>query len=379
MPFFGPSSRTGAADVGGRAESKSATEASPRIPARDTTLQTGDTGAAKMQRGETGVDIAAVPAATDAARSTLVGPTTQWSPSNLNVGIRIASPGDGGAVMQVNLAEIGGAGAPAAGPPPAGGPRVAAAVLPTGSLDDTPGGWLWQWDCVSLPDFTAISPGGSVIASIPRNWTWIWNCGDNPGQYQGGTPVQYRPSNVNVSIRVASPGNDGPVVQSNVGVAVAANGRSLFLHASTAVATVPWTAAGAVSPLASPLPDLPPLPLPDAAVLFSTAAPATQPIGEDVLIAGAGPELPAAIEAWLEVPLALPVTFGASRAALPSMLSPGRRRGSRWWGRSGATASRPGLALARAKGALAGHASLSGEEPVRPRAHPLEVRLGARP
>jgi hypothetical protein len=62
------------------------------------------------------------------------------------------------------------------------------------------------------------------------NWNWNWNCGGNTNangnggsqsssQYQPVTS-QYQPINVNISIRIASPGNDGPVVQTNLALAM---------------------------------------------------------------------------------------------------------------------------------------------------------------
>ena len=67
-----------------------------------------------------------------------------------------------------------------------------------------------------------------------QNWTWNWDwdCGDpdpiptntagqNTSQYQPGV-TQYRPININISIRINSPGNDGPVSQTNVAVLVTA-------------------------------------------------------------------------------------------------------------------------------------------------------------
>jgi hypothetical protein len=62
------------------------------------------------------------------------------------------------------------------------------------------------------------------------NWNWNWNCGSNTNgngnsgsqsssQYQPVTS-QYQPINVNISIRIASPGNDGPVVQTNLALAM---------------------------------------------------------------------------------------------------------------------------------------------------------------
>jgi hypothetical protein len=62
------------------------------------------------------------------------------------------------------------------------------------------------------------------------NWNWNWNCGTNTnGNASGGSqsssqyqPVtsQYQPINVNISIRIASPGNDGPVTQTNLAIAM---------------------------------------------------------------------------------------------------------------------------------------------------------------
>ena len=61
-------------------------------------------------------------------------------------------------------------------------------------------------------------------------WNWNWNCDsqDLPppnsdeqkgGQYQPAV-TQYRPININISIRINSPGNNGAVQQTNVAVAL---------------------------------------------------------------------------------------------------------------------------------------------------------------
>jgi hypothetical protein len=163
----------------------------------------------------------------------------QASPANVNVSVRIGSSGDNGPVTQVNLAA-------ALAPSPSAAPTGAAersassgaganpvqdgagaqpVVSPGGSTAISPasagaGAWTWQWDCMSAPTFDGVSPAGSDSGSIPSNWTWIWNCGGNTDQYQSATVGQYHPINVNVSIRVGSPGNDGAVKQSNVAVGV---------------------------------------------------------------------------------------------------------------------------------------------------------------
>ena len=171
----------------------------------------------------------------------------QSAPSNLNVSVRIDSPGDNGAVTQVNIAAAAAIGASNAAAPSsptpvatqasapssasAGANRPATAISSPGSatnsgVDPAADTWAWQWDCLSAPPLTAISPSSSTSGSVPKNWTWIWNCGDNLGQYQGGTASQYQPVNLNVAIRISSPGNDGPVSQSNVAVAVSVGRNS---------------------------------------------------------------------------------------------------------------------------------------------------------
>lgn len=164
-----------------------------------------------------------------------VAAAAQVAPSNVNVSVRIGSPGDNGPVTQVNVA----ASAAAAGASPASAATSSTAAAPTGTAagtsaaptgahaasaapsasQDDPETWSWQWNCMSMPDLSVIPPVGSMSGSVPKNWTWIWNCGENPTQYQGTTSAQYQPSNVNIAIRISSPGNDGPVTQANVAVA----------------------------------------------------------------------------------------------------------------------------------------------------------------
>lgn len=112
---------------------------------------------------------------------------------------------------------------------------------------------------------------------MPKNWTWIWNCGENPGQYQNTTVSQYQPSNVNISIRIASPGNDGPVSQANV--AIAAHVGPVVIAATPAVPAI-------VAPLPAPVANL----VSDAVIPGMTSLPAlverVEPIwlGSDVSV-----------------------------------------------------------------------------------------------
>ncbi len=129
--------------------------------------------------------------------------------------------------------------------------------------------WDWNWSC---GDSGAPAEMPAVDADhLPDtwNWNWNWNCGANQpstsnsetesgAQYQ---PVitQYHPVNVNVSIRIASPGNNGPVTQSNVVVVVQA-------PPVVATAQIPM-----IAPVAPPTPPAEPMP---AAAPASSAAPA---------------------------------------------------------------------------------------------------------
>ena len=135
---------------------------------------------------------------------------------------------------------------------------IVAGLRDDSDVDPAADTWAWQWDCLSAPPFTAISPNSSTSGSVPRNWTWIWNCGDNPVQYQSGTASQYQPVNMNVSIRISSPGNDGPVSQSNVAIAVSSGRTSPDGHtpAGPSPSPSPPVAPGASFP---GIPSLPPI------------------------------------------------------------------------------------------------------------------------
>ena len=133
---------------------------------------------------------------------------------NVNVSVRIGSAGDNGAVTQEN--------ATAGGTPTRPDTTAKPVERPTAPSSSPAGAesaetWYWQWDCVSMPTIPVVSPTDSWANSIPRNWTWIWNCGDNEGQYQDEAS-QYQQINANVSIRVSSPGDNGPVSQKNIAI-----------------------------------------------------------------------------------------------------------------------------------------------------------------
>ena len=170
-------------------------------------------------------------------RSSTSSPTVaaQVLPTNVNVSVRVASPGDNGAVTQMNVttasspapvvAATTSSQTPADRPAPVETGRSTTAVSPAGSPtisspQGSEGTWTWDWDCLSLPTMTGMSSQGSTGGITPSNWIWNWNCGTNTTQYHNADTEQYRPINVNVGIRISSPGNDGPVSQANVVVAI---------------------------------------------------------------------------------------------------------------------------------------------------------------
>ncbi len=173
----------------------------------------------------------------------------QVQPVNINLTVRVDSPGDNGAVTQINAAVFAPSpatapsetryqepdqqyqGAPATDETSAApaGPDTPAPAPETAAASDESWNWTWTWSCGDVMPPEIVLPE-EYLQQI-WNWNWTWNCGGNtstsgnnetqlPPQYQPVTS-QYQPINVNISIRIASPGNDGPVVQTNLALAMA--------------------------------------------------------------------------------------------------------------------------------------------------------------
>ncbi len=161
----------------------------------------------------------------------------QTEPTNVNVSIRIDSAGDNGTVTQTN---VGAETEPQYQPEPPQyqepipstavpepDPALSTPTTPEPEAADGEWNWTWSWNCGDpIPEL----PVGSDVAMKNWTWNWDWNCGDatatqlntaneKPPQYQP-VKTQYRPVNINISIRINSPGNDGAVLQTNVGVVV---------------------------------------------------------------------------------------------------------------------------------------------------------------
>ena len=148
--------------------------------------------------------------------------------TNINVIVRIGSAGDNGPVSQTATSV-----APSSKPSSAALTSTAAArpgaagSLTAASGEEAGSPWYWEWNCRDLPLVPVVSPTDSGGESFPRTWTWIWNCGKNSDEYHDETTDQYRPSNTNVSIRLSSPGDNGPVTQTTIAISARAASVSL--------------------------------------------------------------------------------------------------------------------------------------------------------
>jgi hypothetical protein len=207
----------------------------PAVPAQKAAAEPVTAGAVAAPPPEPVPEPLAAPRQSLPAPDAPPAAVEQDSPANINVSVRVDSPGDNGAVDQTNTADASLEDVVQYQPdaPRYQQPIPASEVSPSaaGADSSTPADaagwdWNWSWNCVDpVPEIPA-SPNGSV-----QNWTWNWDwdCGvpELPGgnaraqsgaQYQ---PVvtQYRPININVSIRINSAGNDGPVRQTNAAAA----------------------------------------------------------------------------------------------------------------------------------------------------------------
>ncbi len=289
-----------------------------------------------------------VPAVVEAAVEPVEQAAQQVQPVNVNISVRVDSPGDNGAVTQINAAvsetlpvstapdvryqepeqqyhdPLAAGDAPVAPAAPAdAAPAPDSPMTPADSWD-----WTWTWSCGDVMSPTIVLPA-DYLQQI-WNWNWNWNCGANtsvngnsgsqsPPQYQP-TTSQYQPINVNISIRIASPGNDGPVVQTNLAVAMPVIVQTTFNH--PAQLPVQWLPAP-VSPV-------------EAAVVVSVAP-------EGVVTAAQEPTAPVLDGASGDEP-AISDVAGERATVIRSLLQPAPDGG-----RSAATASTPVRAVSAAQ------------------------------
>ncbi len=150
---------------------------------------------------------------------------------------------------------------------PAQAAPAAPAPLPAAAPAEQDWNWDWTFSCGGSkpPTEPPAVPGGG----LPKNWNWNWDWNCGPGsaaaqnsdkesgpQYQP-TNTRYQPLNVNVTIRIASPGDNGPVTQTNVVFAVGAGPASATVQAAvpalgiTPASSAPLEASAPAAPAAA--------------------------------------------------------------------------------------------------------------------------------
>jgi len=165
---------------------------------------------------------------------------------NTNVSVRVLSPGDSGTVSQTN----GSAGnVPFGAVPPSSEESVAAAQLassdstkqapvsehnsPQYQTDDSqyqseiqssPDPWIWSWEltlgCGGNSTSVSTQTGSQASLIWTWEWAWEWACTDTASDAvsSNGSGLDSSstsdPGNTNMSVRVLSPGDNGPVTQS---------------------------------------------------------------------------------------------------------------------------------------------------------------------
>ena len=220
----------------------------PAVPAQTTAAEPVTAGAVAAPPPEPAAEapVEAAPAVIPAPDAPPAPDVAQTVPTNINVSVRVNSPGDNGAVEQANAALAAAAGSATAivpqyqpespqyqTPIPAPATPTPDAAPQTPSAEPAPAAdgwsWNWEWNCGEAIPEIAIPP---EVGTQNWIWNWDWNCGtedpvsgnsneESTPQYQPGV-TQYRPININISIRINSPGNDGPVTQTNVAVVLTA-------------------------------------------------------------------------------------------------------------------------------------------------------------
>jgi hypothetical protein len=128
--------------------------------------------------------------------------------------------------------------------------------------------WTWIWNCGdSSVETSSVAP--SDQPGTTWVWDWRWGCEDTAGAPDPG-------SNTSVSVRVFSPGDNGPVTQSNTSTSTS------IASATTSIVQAAQT-VGAELPTVPPVVDVPEVVLP--------------PVGSPVLPTGAASAVPMAAAA----------------------------------------------------------------------------------
>jgi hypothetical protein len=202
----------------------------------------------------------------------------QVQPVNVNISVRFDSPGDNGAVTQINAA--------LSQPMPVAAPPEVRYQAPDPQYHD-PSAANGAAAAPAAPADPAPAPDSPLTPADSWDWTWTWSWGTRShrrlcslglspadlelelelelrrkrkrkckyriaisSQYQPVTS-QYQPINVNISIRIASPGNDGAVTQTNLALAMPVVQTAVNHPAPLPVQWLPGPTASIQTPVAS--------------------------------------------------------------------------------------------------------------------------------
>jgi hypothetical protein len=182
------------ADANASQSSPSNVNVSARVnsPGNDGAVQQSNTTSANAGAGAAGAD---------GSQAAANAGANQSSPLNVNVSVRVASPGDQGAVSQTNSANATASGiSPQLTPDTSGLPN---SPTNTATVDNSAsiGQQLEQCgdDCAAAAQPSAVGGAATLVTTDTS-----------------ATANQVSPTNLNISVRVASPGQDGSVGQTNV-------------------------------------------------------------------------------------------------------------------------------------------------------------------
>jgi hypothetical protein len=223
--------------------------------------------------------------------------------------------------------------AAAPAPDPAASPTAATVENAAASPNAAPDTWIWNWTWNCDPNSAPPAQSSADASASNWVWNWTWNCdrepitGGDASQYQGAT-TQYQPENVNVSIRVLSPGDNGPVTQTISAAAAALATTAATVEQTVVDATGPSIPMGVSPSLLAPVdaaPTLPPLVMgPDLTSVTASLVPLPEillPVLPPLELSLPPLEVPAAaaavVEAVTETLEAAGIQVAATRSAAP--------------------------------------------------------------
>ena len=175
----------------------------------------GDDGATS-QTNSSGANANAAATGTQDSQAQADATAGQQSPLNVNVSVRLNSPGDQGSVRQSNTADATAAETPS---PPADGPQ-SAGDSNSASIDNSAALGQSLEQCGSQC-ITGLNDPATPSATLAPNDQAPLVTPVQAATETSATAIQQAPTNVNVSVRLASPGSDGVVNQANTANATA--------------------------------------------------------------------------------------------------------------------------------------------------------------